>query len=398
MIQRRKTTTARRTVSSVVPVRRSAIKDTVRLLLFAKAGGRCEFDGCNEYLLEHPVTHKEGLFSTVAHIVAYRPEGPRGQDGLRPSDINNPDNLMLLCPQCHKLVDDHPADYPRTVLEDYKRIHEQRIRQLTALGPDRQTLAVVFKAPIRRQTVAIPFSHIVSAVSPRYPSSRTPFLIDLTGLVGQLETPEFITLAEDNIKRRLAELLAPGGEFDRVQHLSLFALGPIPLLIRLGRAFSNKIPMDVYQRHRDTENWTWKAEAGKVRYSEHCIQDKGKSSPVALVLALSGPIGLDALPDEVRKRSTIYAISLEGRKSDPTFLRTRADLDVFRIAYQAVLATITSTHGLLASVDLFPAVPAPIAVLVGRELLPKVHPSLRVHDYDKARNGFSLMCEINNHD
>src|SRR6266699_2352264 len=93
----------------------------VRTLLAVRAGGICEFDGCRNYLLEHPLTLTPGNFAEVAHIVAFKPDGPRGHDGERPIRINDADNLMLLCPTCHKLVDDHPTDYPRKTLEEYKR-------------------------------------------------------------------------------------------------------------------------------------------------------------------------------------------------------------------------------------------------------------------------------------
>lgn len=67
---------ARELESAVVPVRR--LRDLTRMLLFVRAGGRCEFDGCSRYLIEHPVTLTEGNFAQVAHIVAFRIAGPRG--------------------------------------------------------------------------------------------------------------------------------------------------------------------------------------------------------------------------------------------------------------------------------------------------------------------------------
>jgi SMODS-associated and fused to various effectors sensor domain len=51
-------------------------------------------------------------------------------------------------------------------------------------------------------------------------------------------------------------------------------------------------------------------------------------------------------------------------------------------------------HGLVEAINLFPAVPAPIAVLCGRELLPKVHPRLRVYDYNKNNGGFTFALEV----
>src|SRR3954464_5131674 len=102
------------------------IRPAVDRLLYVRAGGRCEFAGCNQYLLEHPLTKAVGNFGQKAHVVAFRTRGPRGHF-KRPDDINAVDNLMLLCPACHKGIDDDPVKYPREVLETYKNEHERRI-------------------------------------------------------------------------------------------------------------------------------------------------------------------------------------------------------------------------------------------------------------------------------
>jgi len=49
-----------------------------RLLLYVRAGGRCQFDGCNRYLLEHHLTKAEGNFAQIAHIWAFSEHGARG--------------------------------------------------------------------------------------------------------------------------------------------------------------------------------------------------------------------------------------------------------------------------------------------------------------------------------
>ena len=66
-----------------------------------------------------------------------------------------------------------------------------------------------------------------------------------------------------------------------------------------------------------------------------------------------------------------------------------------RAKYQDVLAEIMKEHPKLEELDLFPAVPAPVAVLCGRETLPKVHPALQVHDFGKGRNGFVYQLTVN---
>ena len=134
--------------------------------LFARSAGRCEFDGCNKNVLEHSLTLTSGNFSEKAHIVAFREQGPRGGEGVRPNDINSVDNLMLLCAECHKLIDDHPKQYSRALLEQFKAQHEERILRVTGIGPDRKTAVLVLKllsAAIqlssRRHRSFLPFSH-----------------------------------------------------------------------------------------------------------------------------------------------------------------------------------------------------------------------------------------------
>lgn len=391
IIRGRKIASVSEPLSPVVEVRQ--IPTLTRLFLFVRAAGRCEFDGCPRYLIEHPVTLTEGNFAQIAHVVAFRPEGPRGRTELRPKYIHDASNLMLLCPQCHKLIDDHPLDYTRRTLSEYKRRHEKWIRQVTGLSPDRKTSLITFTAPIGRQTVAIPFDHMLEAVAPRYPISRLGLDIDLTNL---LEENAVVTrAAEQNITARLSRFFEPGGEWRQAGHISLFALGPMPLLAFLGSQLSNKVPLDLYQRHRDTETWTWKKSGQPVEYKVRKVQSGADPERVALLLCLSGSGPRENLPAEIDESVSIYELTLHEAVPNPTFLRLRADLENFRIAYQSALAEISKTHGTLKEIDLFPAVPAPIAVLCGREALPKIHPALRLHDYDKAKGGFTYQLTIN---
>ena len=364
------------------------VKPLTRLLLFVRAGGICEFDGCNRYLLEHHVTLTEGVFAEMAHIVAFKPDGPRGRSGARPVDINDVRNLMLLCPTCHKLIDDCPDDYTREALEKYKSSHEKRIRYMTSLSPDRKTAVVILKAPIGGQTVAVPFDQVVDATAPRYPNNREGTIIDLTGIADS--GAAFIQAAKDTIARDVDRFLSANGEGHKADHLSIFALAPMPLLAFLGRRLSNKIPSEVYQRHRDIENWTWKRSGPPVKYVFR-RRRAGRGS-ISLILSLSGVIPLNALP--ATGRGSVYEITLQGATPKPTYLRTRRDLEGFRIVYQEALGTIIQNHGLVKTINLFPAVPAPVAFLCGRELLPKVHPKLRIYDYDKTKGGFKFTLEV----
>src|SRR5690606_12862448 len=79
--------------------------------LWSGYGGRCEFDNCNEYLLEHKPTGTPGYYAEQAHIWAFSERGPRGRAKGRPASIHHIDNLMLLCKACHAKIDNEPTVY-----------------------------------------------------------------------------------------------------------------------------------------------------------------------------------------------------------------------------------------------------------------------------------------------
>src|SRR5438094_3939712 len=107
--------------SPVTRVPSRSIPKLTQLVLFVRAGGRCEFDGCNKYVLRHHLTLTEGNFGEMAHVVAFSPQGPRGAKGLSAKKLNSIANLMALCPDCHKLIDTHADDYSVKTLRRFKQ-------------------------------------------------------------------------------------------------------------------------------------------------------------------------------------------------------------------------------------------------------------------------------------
>ncbi|MGI5927220.1 MAG: hypothetical protein ACOX8A_08600 [Thermacetogeniaceae bacterium] len=81
------------------------VPERVKIRLWGKAAGRCEYDGCNEPLWLDSLTKAQFNVAYIAHIFADTPTGPRGDPALSEelkADINN---LMLLCDKHHRLID-----------------------------------------------------------------------------------------------------------------------------------------------------------------------------------------------------------------------------------------------------------------------------------------------------
>ena len=383
--------------SPVERIVRSKLKPAVELALISRSAGRCEFRGCNKYLYAHPLTGDLGNFAENAHLVAFREKGPRGTEGKRPDDIDSIENLMLLCAPCHHLIDTKPKKYPRAELEAHKREHEARINRVTSLGPAMQTTVLQLKARIGTSIVEVSQSETAQALLPRYPASD-PKIIDLTDL-GEEGDEQFYGFAASRIRQEVRQLYTTGGELEASKHLSVLALAPIPLLMVLGNALSNKVQTDFYQCHRDRpDRWTWHEGKPATAYALHCKRRGSAPDQVALTISLSGTIGDAALAPHVDGKFSVYEITLDGAQPHPGFLRQREDLEAFRAVYRRFLAEVTRDHADAKVLHVFPAIPAPVAVVCGFDLLPKAHPALLVYDNDKRNGGFVQRLEVNGND
>ncbi|MGI8757313.1 MAG: HNH endonuclease [Acidimicrobiales bacterium] len=86
--------------------------------LFIDSAGSCLF--CQASLFPDSPRGRSILIAERAHIVAHSPAGPRGGAARSESPVDDPANLVLLCPTCHTKVDKAPDDYPAAMLLDRK--------------------------------------------------------------------------------------------------------------------------------------------------------------------------------------------------------------------------------------------------------------------------------------
>lgn len=388
---------AERVMPGTKPVRKPVGRDIqpkTKLFLFVRAAGRCEFDGCNRNLLEHYPTFTPGIFAQMAHIWAFSPDGPRGHEGIDPTELNHVSNLVLLCPACHKLIDDHPDRYPVEVLREFKWAHEDRAFMLADTKPDRHTVAFRLVANIGDHAVEISHPEMQEAVAPRYFNPRDVIDIDLTALSDQ-GTGEYMIVAARTIEEKVARLYDRRECGGPVVHFSVFALAPIPLLAFLGSRLSNKVQTSFFQRHRDTQSWKWHGgpQTAAFSWTQHRSGTDEKS--VAIMYSLSGRIHESDLPATIDKRFSVYELELSSEIPHPRFLKTEADLGAFRAAHSDAVRDVVAHHQGVERLHVFPAVPAPVALAMGWELVPKRDPALLIFDFNKKQGGFHPTLEVN---
>lgn len=99
-------------------------------ILFAQSGNLCAYPECTNNIIE-PATEQsdDQVIGQVCHIHALSEQGPRGKAGLTAKELNSPENLILLCPTHHAIVDGQHESYPAEKLKKWKQNHESRIQE-----------------------------------------------------------------------------------------------------------------------------------------------------------------------------------------------------------------------------------------------------------------------------
>jgi hypothetical protein len=97
------------------------------------SGGVCAYPDCCKRLVE-PGTEMDdaAILAEMAHIVGDSRQGPRGDSAMSDEDRDKHTNLLFVCGDHHKLIDDRPRTYSVAVLRQMKADHEGRIQRAVA--------------------------------------------------------------------------------------------------------------------------------------------------------------------------------------------------------------------------------------------------------------------------
>jgi hypothetical protein len=104
-----------------------AIKTKVKRKLWASSGGFCGKPDCHADLFPFFESGEITNIEELAHIIGQKEKGPRGDNPLPISERDEFENIILLCPTCHTIVDKNPKLYPDDTVKQWKAKHEESI-------------------------------------------------------------------------------------------------------------------------------------------------------------------------------------------------------------------------------------------------------------------------------
>lgn len=374
-----------------------------RRTLWVRAGGRCTL--CKTYLLEGDLTSYEVPLGEGAHNVGSKDsqKSARGKAPLPVTERDTVDNLLLACSNCHTEIDKKKVEGTLDVelLDGLKREHEAAIKTATGLLRTRRTAILRMAGAIRGGTMQLPRHAAAEAVikcATRFPSfvdsfDRQAVEIDLLNVDGENPLDEtYYPTAMRRIDNALKNQVLPSVDSGTIEHLSLFAIARVPLLVYLGAQLDDGIPADIYQRHRSTDSWQWPNPGAATRFDLANPEVAGAGDTDAVLITnLSGTTPVTDLPEDLRSAPT-WIITPDTGPDEDVFVSAEV-LARFVETIRAFFTGLEATHKHVQAVHLFGALPLSGAIALGRVLKSRgIRPT--VVTYDREGDGYHRALEI----
>jgi len=284
------------------------------------------------------------------------------------------------------------AGHPESRLMKMKQDHENRIARLTAMAPSMHSHMVIYKANIGNNSPVLTYENLRDYLLPtHYPADDRVIDLSLTNSPQRDKDAAFWQTELDVLDKHFNEKLKERIKKQEITHLSLFALAPIPLLIKLGILLNDIQHVRVHQPVRNPKSWRLSDAPDQIVY---LIQQKaGTGLNVALNLSLSATITNDRIYDILGNDATIYTLTIKLPFND--FLKNQVHLDDFSKSLKLLMDKIKKEQGLV-PLHIFPAIPVATAIEFGRTWMPKADMPLHIYDQNTANMGFKKVIEIHN--
>ncbi len=362
----------------------SNIPLAVKLRIWARAGGRCQYRGCNEDLTKDELTGFAFNAAYLAHIVGDSIDGPRGDPIESPRLAKAFSNVMLMCDKHHRLIDvGDLKGHPTELLRAMKRESETRIANVVfGSAPDTKTEILRYAANIGEQSPVLSMKDALEAITPEYHSaSDDGFGMQLLNSLKLDSDNTYWSTEEEHLKISMERMIRLRQTSGFLPRLSIFAFAPQPLLIRLGSFLSDIPHTDIYQLHREPRTWRWGDQETDIDFS---LEKQTHGTEPVLVFSLSATITNDRI-HSVLKNASIWQFTVKEPSRD--LIKSRHHLKLFREAARKALDKIKALEGHTKILNVFPAMPVSTAVEFGRVRMPKADMTVRIYDEIKG-SGF----------
>jgi len=314
------------------------------------------------------------------------PNGPRADSNYTNLMKNDITNLILLCPECHKLIDDNPNKYTKEMLIEMKQNRESNIQRAINMAGNKQAHVVLYRAPIGKKLPTIDENKISEAIWGKwFPAQKNPInlnpnnssISDDENLYWQNELRQL----ELNYSNKIKPLL----ENNEIKTILLFGIAPQPLLVKLGSIFNDIYQVEVYQKHREPNSWKWE-EDNLIKDNYEITTTNDNYENIVLNLSLSCSIDNERIYSVLGRNTTIYTLSHQNSNND--YIKCKSQLIELRKIFRLLFDKIKSETNQKAVLHVFMACPVSAAIEFGRVWMPKADLQSKLYDQNKKNNEF----------
>ena len=371
-----------------------AIKDELTYL----AGWRCQFAGCGRDLKRHSATGRSGRFSYFAHIVAASENGPRGDATLSKLLASEISNFMLLCDECHRLIDKKdPAKYTVEVLRRMREDNIAEVQRLLGSLQHKPVEVIAILGNIAGQPPQFGMDDAHEALwgnGLRSSESKPARYFYPGGANHDVHSAAYWTSLFQQMKFDLPTIqtLLNGTRSGIARpRLAVFPLHSTSVLLLAGRILGDAAGTDLFQPHRNKvgsgTRWAWPDQAaravpslGKFKLEELRGHAVGETDAV-LVVALTSDIEPSRMPADCVSQGQLSLPTLRiiGPTFDKDCMQQPEDLQLFGLAVDAAMRTLQDKWR-VRKVHLFVSAPTSAAVVVGQKMQARHHAEFVCHE------------------
>lgn len=377
------------------------------------AAYRCQFPGCGRDLGEHAATGGKGVFSYFAHIVAASADGPRGDPIESPLLVDEPSNFLLLCDECHRLIDKvDPGTYKTEVLRKMRAdsIHEVKRLLGTLRYPEADVMYLL--GNVTGQVPHISERDMDEALWASRLRRSSKNAVSYFAFGGQHHAPHepsywsavFATLKFDlpNLQANLNGVRTGGGPRPR---LAVFPFHGTSVLLLAGRLLGDMAGTHVFQPHRNKigetwgTRWAWPTDAvvptqGKFKVKT-LMDHTGTEEAANLIVSLTFPVATARLAPVSAGNGnlTLPTIEISVENFGHSTIRHPSDLTLFGATVDEALKHLQDVWK-VKKVHLYVGAPAGAVLLIGQKMQARHHATFACYESLPDNGPFAPTIEI----
>ncbi|MEG0550300.1 MAG: HNH endonuclease [Vagococcus sp.] len=360
--------------------------------LWAISAGRCEICGKKIYIEEK--TNTLVNLAQKAHIHAFSQQGPRYSKSQ--SNPHVLDNLMLLCMEDHKLIDDHPDLYTAEILKKQKSEFEAKVSAVVDTQRSKSSILFFRGGITEHDTIKQELSELSPVLLNNGDFFNGKYYSILVDILGIPHDEVYFSIAKQTIKKQINEIKPSLKDSGCV---SVFGLAPSPLLVYLGFLLNDESNIKVYQRFREgTLKWDWKTENQTNEFLvEQLILRVDSENEVNIILSISAEIAYERVKGK-QPNHTLPTFVIRAKRQAFDAVSSEIDADIFIKKFREnLIEKIRIEFPNVKVINFFMAAPVSILIKIGMNYQKNVDVEWRLFD-QQQKLGFINALSIKGDD